>query len=121
LLIYLQSANFWIIAAAIRQFYDKHHLLPLPGSVPDMKAQSADYIQLQNVYKNKARKDLAEVLDSIRLIQKSLRRSVTVPDQEVEAFCKGAASIKLLRGSPMKINAVGSGIAWGDRARFICT
>lgn len=47
----LTSSPFWLIANAIHQFYEKHGQLPLPGAVPDMKARSDTYIQLQNIYK----------------------------------------------------------------------
>ena len=45
------SPPFWVIAKAIQDFYTQHGELPLPGAVPDMKAQSKDYIELQNIYK----------------------------------------------------------------------
>ena len=97
------SANFWIIANAIKTFYKKHSVLPLPGSLPDMKARSADYISLQNVYKSKARADVAEVLQTVRYIEKNLKRGVAmpVPESEVEQFCKNAAHVKVLTGSPL--------------------
>lgn len=93
------SDNFWIIASAIRAFYNKHGVLPLPGSLPDMKATSADYIALQNIYKSKARKDLEEVLETIRTIEAQLGpRPVPVSEREVEIFCKNAAHVKVIHG-----------------------
>ncbi|KAL2003993.1 hypothetical protein VTN02DRAFT_1056 [Thermoascus thermophilus] len=93
------SDNFWIIASAIRAFYNKHGVLPLPGSLPDMKATSADYIALQNLYKSKARKDLEEVLETVRTTEAQLGpRPVPVSEREVEIFCKNAAHIKLIHG-----------------------
>jgi amyloid beta precursor protein binding protein 1 len=89
------SSNFWIIADAIKQFYKKHNALPLPGSVPDMKAQSTVYVQLQNIYKAKARRDVAEVLEIVR----SQPKGKDIDVAEVESFCKNAAFIKLIRGS----------------------
>ncbi|KAI9826047.1 MAG: hypothetical protein M1832_000496 [Thelocarpon impressellum] len=80
------SANFWLIAAAIATFHGEHSTLPLTGAVPDMKAQSADYIQLQNVYKAKARKDYAEVLATVRELEAQLGRDRAVDEKEVEAF-----------------------------------
>ncbi|KAL4996100.1 hypothetical protein BDV10DRAFT_173154, partial [Aspergillus recurvatus] len=44
------SADFWVIASAVREFYETHQVLPLPGTLPDMKAQSADYVLLQKIY-----------------------------------------------------------------------
>lgn len=96
------SQNFWIIAHGIKAFHDAHDQLPLPGSVPDMKAQSADYIRLQNIYKSKARLDLAEVVATIRSLEASLGRTASIDEREIEAFCKGAASVKLIKGRPIR-------------------
>ncbi|KAJ5643422.1 uncharacterized protein N7484_005929 [Penicillium longicatenatum] len=93
-----QSADFWVIASAIRTFYNTHGVLPLPGSLPDMKAQSADYVALQNIYKTKARKDVEEVAATIRQLESQLGRTTPILDREVEVFCKNAAHIKVVRG-----------------------
>ena len=95
------SSSFWIIASAIRSFHTKHGVLPLPGAVPDMKAQSADYIALQNIYRSKARADVSEVTATVRGLEKSLDRTSLVAESEIEAFCKGAAHVKFLRGKPI--------------------
>jgi len=112
------SSPFWIVANAIQQFYTKHGELPLPGAVPDMKAQSSDYIQLQNIYKAKARKDFAEVLATVRSIEKTTGRSqkLAVDEKEVENFCKGAAHVHLVRGRPLQIVDPGKPVTFRDRA-----
>ncbi|OCK83679.1 hypothetical protein K432DRAFT_423190 [Lepidopterella palustris CBS 459.81] len=112
-----ETSGFWIIAHAMSIFYATHAVLPLPGSLPDMKAQSADYIQLQNVYKSKARHDLAEVLSTVRTLEKKLSRAVVIDEKEVEAFCKNAAHIKMVRGRPFHIVLPGETVRWGDRAK----
>jgi len=116
------SPPFWLIANAIHQFYTKHGELPLPGAVPDMKAQSKDYIQLQNIYKTKAREDCAEVLATVRELEKSTSRSseLAVQEKEVENFCKGAAHIHLVRGRPLQVVQPEQAISFGDRARAMC-
>lgn len=102
------DSSFWIIANAIKKFHAKHNALPLPGSVPDMKAQSTVYVQLQNIYKAKARQDVAEVLEDVRLHPSGKDIDVA----EVEIFCKNAAFIKLIHGtkessiSPAQIKAI---------------
>lgn len=106
-----------MIANAISQFYISNGALPLPGSVPDMKAQSADYIALQNVYKAKAREDLAEAIATVRAIEKSLGRSSPIDEKEIEAFCKGAGYIKLIRGRPLHIAEPGKPVSFGERAK----
>lgn len=90
------SPNFWVIANAIKTFHDKHSVLPLPGSVPDMKATSEGYIKLQNIYKAKARKDVAEVTASVRELEKSLSKPSSVEKSEIEAFCKNASHVRVL-------------------------
>lgn len=92
------SNNFWLIASAISAFYQKHGVLPLPGSLPDMKALSADYIALQSVYRTKAKRDLEEVTQKVREIESNLSRADPIPEKEIEIFCKNAAHIKVLRG-----------------------
>ncbi|KUJ06929.1 uncharacterized protein LY89DRAFT_726066 [Mollisia scopiformis] len=89
------KSSFWIIASAVKKFYEKNKQLPLPGSVPDMKAQSTVYVRLQNIYKKKARQDVAEVLAAVR----ALPGGKDIDEGEVETFCKNAAFIKLIHGS----------------------
>ncbi len=113
------SPPFWFIANAISQFYTKHGGLPLPGAVPDMKAQSADYIRLQNIYKTKAREDCAEVVATVRELEKSTGRGskLAIIEKEVENFCKGAAHIHLVRGRPLQIVLPDLPVTFGDRAK----
>jgi NEDD8-activating enzyme E1 regulatory subunit len=80
---------------AIKKFYAQHNALPLPGSVPDMKAQSEVYVRLQNIYKTKARQDAAKVEKLVRLHP----RGDKVPLGEIENYCKNAAFIKLIRST----------------------
>ncbi|KAF4125351.1 amyloid beta precursor protein binding protein 1 [Geosmithia morbida] len=86
------KSSFWIITGAVKKFYEAHGVLPLPGSLPDMKAQSHVYIQLQNIYKNKARQDASEVLSTVR----NTPGGADVDPQEVELFCTNARFIKLI-------------------------
>ena len=89
------NLSFWIIADAIKQFYARHKVLPLPGSLPDMKAESTVYVKLQNIYKAKSRQDVAEVLE---LIQNHPSYKI-VSKTDVEDFCKNAAFVKLIHPS----------------------
>ncbi|KAL8644300.1 MAG: hypothetical protein Q9210_007323 [Variospora velana] len=98
-----KTPNFWLIAQAIKEFHTKHDSLPLPGALPDMKAQSKDYIQLQNIYKAKARQDIDEVTAAVRRREKEnpIAQTAPIDRKEIEAFCKGAAFVKLIRGNPL--------------------
>jgi amyloid beta precursor protein binding protein 1 len=72
-----------------------------------MKAQSEVYVRLQNIYKTKARQDVAEVLEIVR----AHPGGKEIDENEVESFCKNAAFIKLIYGStanPVDITALAS-------------
>jgi NEDD8-activating enzyme E1 regulatory subunit len=88
-------SSFWRIAAALHAFHQKHGCLPLPGSLPDMKAQSKVYVKLQGLYKAKARQDAQEVLETVR----ATPGGENIDPAEVELFCKNASFVKLVNAS----------------------
>ncbi|KAG5459875.1 MAG: hypothetical protein BJ554DRAFT_8152 [Olpidium bornovanus] len=95
-----KSTNFWIIVRAIRDFVaeEGEGLLPLPGGLPDMKADTDRFIRLQNVYKQKARDDAAAVMNHVFGLLETLGRPRdSIPMDEVEMFCKHAAVLKVMR------------------------
>ena len=77
-------------------------LLPLSGTIPDMKAKSEEYIRLQMIYKAKARKDVESVMDILRnlAMENATLHGLNIEGlrSEVEAFCKCAGHVKVLRG-----------------------
>ncbi|KAM0716965.1 hypothetical protein Q7P37_006817 [Cladosporium fusiforme] len=112
------SSSFWFITRAVQEFYNKHGVLPLPGGLPDMKAHSNDYITLQKIYKEKARRDCQEVVSIVQQLEEaSGRSSLSVDPREVENFCKGAAHIHLVRGRPLQVILPGADVKFGDRAK----
>lgn len=114
------SAHFWIIANAIREFNIHHDgVLPLPGALPDMKAQSSDYIKLQNIYKEKARSDLVEIIKTVRHSEENLGIANSIEEKEIEAFCKGAQFVKLIHGRPVRVAKCTGEIDWSDRAKYL--
>ena len=82
-----------------------------------MRARSADYIALQNVYKSKARSDVEEVRGLVRKLEKQLDRKTEIAEKEVEEFCKNSASVKLIRGRKLRSVKPGDDIDWADQAR----
>jgi amyloid beta precursor protein binding protein 1 len=47
-----KSSPFWIITAAVKEFVKTvgGGMLPLQGSIPDMKADTDSYVKLQMMY-----------------------------------------------------------------------
>ncbi|KAI9725193.1 MAG: hypothetical protein M1828_003374 [Chrysothrix sp. TS-e1954] len=115
------SPDFWVIAHAVSTFHQTHNLLPSSGALPDMKAKSADYIELQNIYRSKSRADIDEVTQNVRTLEGDLERSRPIPTSEIGTFCKSAGYIKLIRGRRPHVIKPGSLIDWGDRAKYACS
>src|SRR6201994_1497064 len=77
-----QSADFWFMAYGVREFFKDQGVMPLSGTLPDMKAQSSDYIELQNIYKSKAIEDVNLVTSHIRRLEQTWpsRKPISVRD-----------------------------------------
>lgn len=59
------SSKFWIMVHALGDFIQAHGVLPVQGGIPDMTANSTDYVALQNVYVGKAYEDLTEISTNV--------------------------------------------------------
>ncbi|XP_068750209.1 NEDD8-activating enzyme E1 regulatory subunit-like [Montipora capricornis] len=95
------SSSFWILSKATKEFIENEGegALPLRGSIPDMTADSKRYIELQNIYQEQARKDIAFVTQRVHRILLDLGKSTdTIPDSEIRLFCRNAAFLRLIRG-----------------------
>ncbi|XP_053956957.1 nedd8-activating enzyme E1 regulatory subunit [Anastrepha ludens] len=97
-----QSDSFWIIAKALKEFVenDNNGLLPLPGVLPDMTADTESYITLQNIYRQQALHDADNVY---RKCQKYLKElglpEDTICEKTVRLVCREAAGLAVIRGT----------------------
>ncbi|SCV74446.1 BQ2448_8085 [Microbotryum intermedium] len=103
-----QSSNFWLLLHAVRLFTqhssNPSRLLPLSGSLPDMKAHSSGYVGLQNVYRTKAKQDLELVTSLLSQLLRSLGiEAFRVDAQEIETFVKHSAYLKVVRGRSLRM------------------
>lgn len=92
------SSDFWILAAAVRKFTENegNGKLPLMGSIPDLVTETSTFINLQNIYKNKAEKDKAVVEKYVKEILESLGRSPEDISQEyISHFCKNVLFLRV--------------------------
>lgn len=96
------SSPFWIMARALKDFVEKDGkgYLPLPGSLPDMTADTALYINLQNIYRAKAMNDASSVFLRVQELLKELNKSSDwISEKDVLLFCREAAYVAVTRGS----------------------
>ena len=70
------SHDFFVVANAIKWFLDTEGVLPVSGRVPDMVSTSEFYLQLQNIYAAKARKDVDAIIRYVAGILPKLGRHV---------------------------------------------
>ncbi|KAF9531366.1 hypothetical protein CPB83DRAFT_848913 [Crepidotus variabilis] len=85
------SAPFYHLVHALSRFVEEQpsKTLPLTSTLPDMKSSTDAYIQLQNMYKQRAEEE-KEILKGYL--------KVPVDADMVDAFVKNSHALKLLRG-----------------------
>lgn len=97
-----QSTPFWILARAVKDFVETEGKgwLPLPGVIPDMTADTASYINLQNIYRAQALHDADIVYRRAQQLLKELDKpSDTITEKDVKIICREAASLAVIRGT----------------------
>ena len=97
------SSPFWFFLRAIKEFALKQSprpVLPLTGSLPDMKATSQGYHTLSSLYRTKAKEDLNDIRTELASILKpfNLTENDISSKGELETFVKHAAYLQVLRG-----------------------
>ncbi|KAI8329186.1 amyloid beta precursor protein-binding protein 1 [Blakeslea trispora] len=100
------SPYFWVLTRAVRDFMENEGggQLPLSGKLPDMKSDTVNYIQLQNVYRTKAMSDLEAIRQRVNQLVKGF--DMTISDESIEVFCKNAANIRVIKYKPIFKNGV---------------
>lgn len=91
---------YWIYVKALKEFVDKYQFLPLPGNLPDMVSDTTTYVQLRDIYQNKALKDQKLLTDEIHKILKSVGKSIElISPESIKSFCKNTHSLYVTVGS----------------------
>lgn len=83
------SPPFERLLAALSRFAIKNGVLPLSATLPDMKADTANYIKLQNMYKQRAEEEKAEFRGYVQ---------GEVNGALLDSFVKNAHALKVLKG-----------------------
>ncbi|KAM9301535.1 NEDD8-activating enzyme E1 regulatory subunit [Gastrophryne carolinensis] len=96
-----QTRNFWILARAVKEFTvaEGKGILPLRGTIPDMIADSDKFIKLQNVYREKAKKDASTVEHYVSKILLSVGRPPeSISEKDIRLFCRNCAFLRVVQG-----------------------
>lgn len=68
----------------------------MQGSIPDMTALTATYLELQKLYRDKADEDLAALEGHVRSIEQAMQQSTKVPSSLIRNFAKNARNLRCL-------------------------
>lgn len=96
--------SFYLMAAAVHRFVEEGKaadadsslgFLPLMGTIPDMTADTATYVSLQQIYAQQASSDVAAVEAAVRDIAQAEGLSADmISDEELKRFCKNAHTLQ---------------------------
>ncbi|KAA8915285.1 hypothetical protein TRICI_002642 [Trichomonascus ciferrii] len=101
------ASPFWVLVAALKKYLEtpeSEGLLPLPGVLPDMKADTKGFVTLQNLYIERSKKDLELFETVLHDLVKEKNLPVQIPHETVLAFCKNAKFVTALKGSVLELN-----------------
>jgi len=94
--------RFWVMARGMKGFVngEGEGKLPLSGVLPDMTATTELYVDMQNIYKEKARADAAIVHARSKKVLENLGADPNlVSEDDVANFCKNAMHLRFTKSS----------------------
>ncbi|XP_054901187.1 NEDD8-activating enzyme E1 regulatory subunit [Poeciliopsis prolifica] len=94
-----QSPSFWVMLRAVKEFVHSEGSgsLPVRGTIPDMIADSQKFINLQNIYREKALQDATAVAKHVEnLLQSVGKPAESVSERDIKLFCKNAAFLRVV-------------------------
>lgn len=101
----IQNTKFWLLVHALKLFLKRYSSgLPVRGSIPDMIADTQNYVQLQKIYSAKSREDIDLMSSCLSSIYEASDRSFDlITEDEVRLFSRNSHCLRLIRTSPIFI------------------
>ena len=92
------SSPFWLVAAAVKQFFNVRGVLPVSGILEDMTADTQSFIALQNLYQEKASSDSTIVEQYLHGFLNKFKLPINSVSQEyIKNFAKCSSFLRVLR------------------------
>lgn len=96
-----EKSNFWLMGAALKQFFDKNQRLPVAGPLPDMTSTTEFYLGLLKVYQDRAAADKEQFKQILaEILQQRGVPADQVTEEEIEIYCKNVANIEVTKLKP---------------------
>eukprot|EP01105_Mastigella_eilhardi_P013980 TRINITY_DN3183_c1_g1_i1.p1 TRINITY_DN3183_c1_g1~~TRINITY_DN3183_c1_g1_i1.p1 ORF type:complete len:405 (+),score=120.32 TRINITY_DN3183_c1_g1_i1:608-1822(+) len=96
------EGEFWVVAQALRGFVlaEGRGAPPLAGALPDMTASTETFVELQQIYANKAEEDARAVAKRVEALldalDPSIRARTPIPFDTVRSYCRNASHIRVI-------------------------
>uniref|UniRef100_G3PRU0 NEDD8-activating enzyme E1 regulatory subunit n=1 Tax=Gasterosteus aculeatus aculeatus TaxID=481459 RepID=G3PRU0_GASAC len=94
-----QTPSFWVMLRAVKEFAfrEGNGSLPVRGTIPDMIADSQKFINLQNVYREKAMQDALAVSKHVECLLQSIGKPPeSISDKDIKLFCKNSSFLRVV-------------------------
>uniref|UniRef100_A0A8C2W9G7 NEDD8-activating enzyme E1 regulatory subunit n=1 Tax=Cyclopterus lumpus TaxID=8103 RepID=A0A8C2W9G7_CYCLU len=92
-----QTPSFWVMLRAVKEFAlnEGNGSLPVRGTIPDMIADSQKFINLQNVYREKAMQDAAAVSKHVECLLQSIGKYIA--NRRCRCLGKNSSFLRVVR------------------------
>lgn len=99
----IHNSKFWLLVRALKLFIEKPNFsLPLRGSIPDMTADTDNYVKLQKIYSLKAKEDVDLLSSCLSSILDSSQRSFgLISEEEIRIFARNCHCFRVIRTQPI--------------------
>lgn len=106
---------FYKLVRALKQFTEEYGALPVTSGLPDMKASTGAYVELQKMYRRRA------AVESEKFVAFLGSNKDGVTEDMVDAFLKNSHALKLLRGRKWgALDTDKEALGWFPLYFFIC-
>ena len=98
-----RSAKFWCLVKALKEFVDAKGVMPIRGTLPDMFSDSKRYIELQNIYRDLAARDIQTMIDlTNKCVQNAQLPATLVSPEDVKTFCRNSYFLRAIAGCTLQ-------------------
>lgn len=88
------SEDFWILSEALRRFIAKNGLLPVRSSIPDVTADTDNYLKLKRIFEKKAEHDREELNGYIKELLAGSNRNIS--EEDLKTFVENIFNLNFI-------------------------
>ena len=91
------SDVFWVLVAALKEFYEEFKILPHCGSIPDMTSTTCNFTRLRDVLASYHKRHVAWITQAATRLSEIRSCSASLTPELVGKFCKNARNLRVVR------------------------